>query len=122
MSVQRVAGTIMLNGANGDKRFLVKHSEETGYNFLATNVTEEQTSLGKILDAIKLDVLDNVRDIRLVELTNVSYNNQNIPLFVFEMEEEQLAQQLPENFYWETPATLRDILGGVKIMGVPLLK
>ncbi|WP_314066838.1 hypothetical protein [uncultured Vagococcus sp.] len=121
MSNQLVAGTVMLNSANGDKRFLVKRNEEN-FDFVTTTMNEDFTSLACILKELKSEVMMDVNSIDLVELTNVSVNNRKMPLFVFEMEEQKNDSVLGDSYAWETPNTLRSVLNKFQISGVPIFE
>lgn len=63
----------------------------------------------------------DVTNIRLVELTNTQSHGDNLPLYVFEMASEEVTT-LPNGFVWETPDSLRKILGTIEIEGVPLFE
>lgn len=121
LSNQLVAGTVMLNSANGDKRFLVKRNEEN-FDFVTTTMNEDFTSLACILKELKSEVMMDVNSIDLVELTNVSVNNRKMPLFVFEMEEQKNDSVLGDSYAWETPNTLRSVLNKFQISGVPIFE
>ncbi len=52
LSKQKVAGTIMLNGVDGEKKFLVEKKEKT-FQFVLANIEEHLTSLASILEELK---------------------------------------------------------------------
>lgn len=122
MSNQQVAGTIMLNGENGVKKFLVKKINDH-YEFVVGRISDEKTSLACILQELKTSVKVNVAEIELVELTNINWNDKKVPLFVFEMDTTISADPIIASEYvWETPATLRDVLGSFNVTGVPIFQ
>ena len=121
LSNRLVAGTVMLNSVSGDKKFLVKKSEKE-FVFVTTPRNEEQTSLACILQELKSEVMMDVSTIDLVELTNVSIEKEKMPLFVFEMDEKIDVKRLGEDYAWETPNTLRNVLNKFQISGVPIFE
>lgn len=118
MNNKRVAGTIMLHLQDGTKKFLM-HSSKDQVEFATTDFANEATGLASILQFLKETVHINVNDIQLVELTNTCSNNENIPLFVFEVDEENCQVNLGDQFIWEKPDKLRLALGDLAIEGVP---
>lgn len=118
---QLVAGTVMLNAANGDKRFLVKKYHEN-FEFVKTHIDEDLTSLACILKELKSHVMMDVDTIDLLELTNIEVNSKKVPLFVFEVEETATNNQIAENYVWETPNILRNVLKEFQISGVPIFE
>lgn len=118
MNNKRVAGTIMLHLQDGSKKFLM-YSNKNQVDFAITNFGNEVTGLASILQFFKETVHIDVNDIQLVELTNTHFANENIPLFVFEVDEEKYQANLAEHFIWEKPDKLRAALGDITIEGVP---
>ncbi|MBE9390109.1 hypothetical protein [Vagococcus salmoninarum] len=121
MSNQLVAGTVILNSANGDKKFLVRKSENK-FDFVTTPMNQDLTNLACILQELKSEVMMDVNSIDLVELTNVIVENKKMPLFVFEMEDRGEKLVLEEEYVWETPTTLRAVLNKFQVSGVPIFK
>lgn len=121
MRNQLVAGTVMLNSANGDKKFLVRKINEN-FDFVMTPIDGDHTSLACILQELKSEVRVDVNSIDLVELTNVQMDSKKMPFFVFEMEETVAISELAESYAWETPKTLRTVLNNFKISGVPIFE
>ncbi|WP_038023930.1 hypothetical protein [Tetragenococcus muriaticus] len=118
MSDKKVAGTVILHLEDGSKRFLIR----TMNNQLAlafTNFSEEQTVLANILQLLKEDVDLDIENIRLVELTNGQIYDNNVPLFVFESQEHQQWEELPNQYYWAEAQTFREIIQGMDIEGMP---
>ncbi|CAM3282274.1 hypothetical protein [Vagococcus fessus] len=121
MSCQLVAGTVILNTEDGNKKFLVKKESQT-FDFVTTEMNGEITSLATILQELKLNALLDVNLIDLVELTNITIDDKKMPLFVFEMSEkyESHAETIQDDFSWESPKVMRDVLARFNISGVPL--
>lgn len=117
---KQVSGTIMLHLEDGSKRFLV-HETEGSKEFARTDTQTETTVLASFLNFLKSNVHIDVNHIRLVELTNTQSNGTNTPLYVFEMMSEEVTE-LPKDFAWETPDSVREILGTIEIEGVPLFE
>ncbi|KFN89948.1 hypothetical protein TMU3MR103_1748 [Tetragenococcus muriaticus 3MR10-3] len=118
LSDKKVAGTVILHLEDGSKRFLIR----TMNNQLAlafTNFSEEQTVLANILQLLKEDVDLDIENIRLVELTNGQIYDNNVPLFVFESQEHQQWEELPNQYYWAEAQTFREIIQGMDIEGMP---
>ncbi|MBO1305306.1 hypothetical protein JZO70_03975 [Enterococcus sp. 669A] len=115
---KEVSGTVMLNLTDGTKRFLVRQ-EGNANEFARTEIRKENTVLASFLNFLKSVVQININEISLVELTNTQSNGISLPLYVFEMNEEKMTE-LPEGFVWETPDSVREILGTFEIEGVPL--
>ncbi|MBU5366710.1 hypothetical protein ACFFH2_07000 [Enterococcus devriesei] len=120
MVTKQVSGTIMLHLEDGSKRFLV-HETESSKEFARTDTQTETTVLASFLNFLKSNLHIDVNRIRLVELTNTQSNGANMPLYVFEMTSEE-ATELPKDFAWETPDSVREILGTIEIEGVPLFE
>ncbi|MCO7151910.1 hypothetical protein PML95_08960 [Vagococcus lutrae] len=118
---QLVAGTVILNGVDGSKKFLVKQNQ-TEFDFIMTTIEETYTSLASILHRLKTDVLVDVTNLNLVELTNVQVDDKKIPLYVFEIDENQEVKNIAKSFQWETPETLRKVLSRGQVTGVPIFQ
>ena len=95
-------GTVILNGVDGSKKFLVKQNQ-TEFDFIMTTIEETYTSLASILHRLKTDVLVDVTNLNLVELTNEEVDDKKIPLYVFEIDENQEVKNIAKSFQWETP-------------------
>ncbi|MFZ6150894.1 hypothetical protein ACO0KD_20170 [Enterococcus avium] len=120
MVTKQVSGTIMLHLEDGSKRFLV-HKIGKEKEFARTDTKAENTVLASFLNFLKATLHINVNNIRLVELTNTQSHGASLPLYVFEMTSEE-ATELPEGFAWESPDSVRKILGTIEIEGVPLFE
>ncbi|MDT2760391.1 MULTISPECIES: hypothetical protein [Enterococcus] len=120
MVTKQVSGTIMLHLEDGSKRFLV-HEVGRDKEFAHTETTAEHTVLASFLNFLKTTLHIDVNNIRLVELTNTQSHGASLPLYVFEMVSEEVTE-LPEGFAWESPDSVRKILGTIEIEGVPLFE
>lgn len=116
---KQISGTIMLHLEDGSKRFLV-HEDGNTKEFARTDTQAGNTVLASFLNFLKEKLLIDVNNINLMELTNTQSRGQSMPLYVFEMQGTTTA--LPQNYLWETPDSLREILSSVQIEGVPLFK
>ncbi|MGC6770493.1 hypothetical protein ACYSNR_18530 [Enterococcus sp. LJL128] len=119
MSNKRVAGTIMLNLHDGTKKFLI-HPTKDEAEFITAEVSEEMTGLASILQLFKDSIQLDVTSISLVELTNAHNEKEDLPLFVFEMEEGESAKLGSDTYMWESPAKLKDLLSAYDMAGVPM--
>ncbi|MBL1224698.1 hypothetical protein [Enterococcus sp. BWR-S5] len=119
MSNKRVAGTIMLNLQDGTKKFLV-HPTENQAEFIVAEVSEEMTGLASILQFFKSNIQLDVTSISLVELTNAHSETEDLPLFVFEMEEGDAAVLTTDTYIWETPSSLKGLLSTYDMAGMPM--
>lgn len=118
MEDKKVAGTVMLHLQNGSKRFLM-HTDGDKVELASTEFSDDRTGLANILELLKDAAHLDVNQINLVELTNGHIEDQNIPLFVFEMEEAENSSEVAQEFHWEEPQTFREIMNNYKIEGVP---
>ncbi|MGX7030708.1 hypothetical protein [Vagococcus zengguangii] len=115
-----VAGTVMLNTTEGKQLFLL-HQVEDVLDFAVTQVLDDKTSLASILDFLKNMANINLDHVELVELTSVSLNNRSVPLYLFALDEKFITYELAENFLWESPANLRELLSTREIKGEAFL-
>ncbi|MDA9471935.1 hypothetical protein C240_2124 [Enterococcus sp. 5H] len=119
MSNKKVAGTIMLNLNDGSKKFLV-HPVADSMEFVTTKVSENMTGLASMLQVFKEEIQLDVASINLVELTNAHTDAENMPLFVFEMNEENIVSTINNAYVWEKPSELKNLLASYDIEGVPM--
>ncbi|MBM7689367.1 hypothetical protein BCR24_11415 [Enterococcus ureilyticus] len=119
MSNKKVAGTIMLNLNDGSKKFLV-HPDGESMAFVTTKVSEDMTGLASMLQFFKEEIQLDVTSINLVELTNAHTDAENMPLFVFEMNEEHMNSTNNDSYVWEKPSELKNLLASYDIQGVPM--
>jgi hypothetical protein len=118
LSNKKVAGTIMLNLNDGSKKFLV-HPVGGLMGFVTAKVSEDMTGLASILQIFKEEIQLDVTSISLVELTNAHSAAENMPLFVFEMSEQDMVA-INEDYVWEKPSELKNLLASYEIEGVPM--
>ncbi|OEG14701.1 hypothetical protein BCR23_12800 [Enterococcus quebecensis] len=119
MSNKKVAGTIMLNLNDGSKKFLV-HPVGNSMEFVTVKVSEDMTGLASMLQLFKEEIQLDITSISLVELTNAHTDAENMPLFVFEMNEDQTVSKINDNYVWEKPTELKNLLASYEIEGVPM--
>jgi hypothetical protein len=119
LSNKRVAGTIILNLENGSKKFLIRPLGDN-IEFVMTKVAEDMTGLASMLQLFKEEIQLDVTSINLVELTNAHIDKENLPLFVFEMEEKHLPKEITSDFTWAEPASLKTLWATYEIEGVPM--
>lgn len=119
MSNKKVAGTIMLNLNDGSKKFLV-HPDGESMAFVTTKVSEDMTGLASMLQFFKEEIQLDVTSINLVELTNAHTDAENMPLFVFEMNEDHMNSTNNDSYVWEKPSELKNLLASYDIQGVPM--
>ena len=87
--------------------------------FSSSSLSKEQTGLACVLNTLKEQVNLDITTIHLVELTSGYENDNKIPLFVFEMQENDAFTQLPNDFYWEDPQAFFEVIQKFKIEGMP---
>ena len=75
--------------------------------FAMAKVSDEMTGLASMLQWFKEEVQLDVTSISLVELTNAHINKENVPLFVFEMDEQALKNEMDKDYTWVAPAELK---------------
>lgn len=119
MSNKKVAGTIILNLNDGSKKFLV-HPVAESMEFATAKVSEDKTGLASMLQLFKEEVQLDVASISLVELTNAHTDVENMPLFVFETNEENMVSSINTAYVWEQPSELKNLLASYDIQGVPM--
>ncbi|MCB5951500.1 hypothetical protein LI951_05430 [Enterococcus sp. BWT-B8] len=119
LSNKRVAGTIMLNLHDGTKKFLIHPVGKTS-EFVTTEVLEDMTGLASILQHFKKNIQLDVTSISLVELTNAHSETEDLPLFVFEMEESKADLIKNDTYRWESPSKLKALLSVYDMAGMPM--
>lgn len=118
LSDKKVAGTVILNLEDGTKKFLIRKADDS-FALAFTEFSNEQTGLANILQLLKEEVNLDIKNIHLVELTNGQANNTNVPLFVFEAQENTQQFELPNKYYWAKAQTFREIIQDMEIEGMP---
>lgn len=117
MSNKQVAATVIVSDAEGEKRFLMRQSEEE-LQFIVTAVQDELTGLASILRCLKDDYTIPVETLQLVELTNALVDDKQLPFFVFSLNE--FVPLVDSKFGWATPQEFQKALVDVTIEGAPL--
>ncbi|MER2226841.1 MAG: hypothetical protein ABS916_07295 [Carnobacterium sp.] len=121
-----VAGTIMAKGPEGKYVFLVKAEAEV-HSFPTTEISDVKTGLATILEALKIILPIKATDLNLYELTNAVVNDNRIPLFVFELYDEEadyrlLTESGDNSLTWLHSDELTKTLENWEISGVPQFK
>lgn len=119
MSNKKVAGTVILNLKDGSKKFLI-HPIGDSKAFIITKISKDMTALASMLQFFKENIQLDLTSVKLLELTNAHTENEDIPFFVFEMNEEPMIPVINENYKWETPSELKILLSSYDIKGVPM--
>ncbi|WP_083378593.1 hypothetical protein [Enterococcus timonensis] len=113
---KQIAATIILNQNGGAKKFLMRLTEEP-LHFVVSDVKDGLTGLASILETLKALAIP-VDQLNLVELTNVQMEQQQLPFFVFSLENEiPLADT---DFAWRPAEEFRRALIGLTLEGAPL--
>lgn len=73
-------------------------------------VSDEMTGLASMLQWFKEEVQLDVTSISLVELTNAHINKENVPLFVFEMDEQALKNEMDKDLYMGSTCRIKNDL------------
>lgn len=121
-----VAGTIMAKGPEGKYVFLVKVEAEV-HSFPTTEISDVKTGLATILETLKTILPIKATDLNLYELTNAVVNDNRIPLFVFELYDEEadyrlLTERGDHSLTWLHSDELTKTLEKWEISGVPQFK
>ncbi|MDR0921368.1 MAG: hypothetical protein LBM95_03185 [Lactobacillales bacterium] len=119
MAVHKVAGTIILNEETGRNKFLIQHDQTVSEKFAVTDIEEGYTALGSLLSFFKEELELDLKNLSLIELTNVKVASVNLPFFVFEGNEGELTTNLPEDYSWEFADKLSHVFQRFEIDGVP---
>ncbi|EOT40311.1 hypothetical protein I568_01208 [Enterococcus columbae DSM 7374 = ATCC 51263] len=120
MENKQIAATVILNKADGSKRFLMHQTSEQS-TLIVANVDEEKTGLANVLQVLKEKVAIDVYQLQLVELTNGIIKDKRMPIFVFEMNENQeMNVALPTGFTWQDPQYFMDRIAKFEVKGMPL--
>lgn len=109
---------MILHLEDGSKKFLVRTIND-GLALAFTDFSAEQTGLANILQILKEEVQLDIENIQLVELTNGQIQDINVPLFVFDAQENQQQAELPDEYYWANAQTFREIIQDMDIEGMP---
>ena len=114
-----IAGTVILTQSNGEKLFLVKQENEK-MHLVSTKGDSEKTGLASILEVLKKEVHLEITQLKLLELTNGVIAGTNVPLFVFELEEQADVQLvLPDQYQWRTFEQMQKVIQKFEIEGMP---
>lgn len=121
-----VAGTIMAKGPEGKYVFLIKKETEEP-SFPTTEIKDTKTGLACILEKLKTILPIEASDLKLYELTNAVVNDNRVPLFVFEFNNEEVENKLltesnDDSLSWLHSDELTKTLEKWEISGVPQFK
>lgn len=114
-----IAGTVILTQSDSGKLFLVKQEKEK-MHLVSTKGDSEKTGLASILEVLKKEVHLEITQLKLLELTNGVIAGTNVPLFVFELEEQPDVQLvLPDQYQWQTFEQMQKVIQKFEIEGMP---
>lgn len=113
-----IAATVILHRADGSKRFLTEKKNQ-GQSLLMVENNTMHTGLANVLQNIKENVCLDVFQLRLVELTNAKIHDERMPIFIFEVKEEDIDIQLPISYSWEEPKNFMQMISEFKLQGMP---
>lgn len=122
MIAKKVAGTVILNKQNGQKKFLVRHTEEE-YGLIEAPIAIEGTNMATILNELKQLAGLDITNIDLVELTSIRSGQDRTPLYVFEMTESadgDFGDEEKGEYTWEKASKLSEILSKFNVSVVPV--
>jgi hypothetical protein len=119
LAANKVSGTIILNSESGRNKFLIQNDQTTHEMFPITILEQELTALGTLLRYFERELNIEVRNLNLIELTNVKVSEANMPFFVFESSEVNLPETFDNGFSWEYADKLNNVFETFDIEGVP---
>lgn len=116
---KKVAGTIILTNADGEKQFLMDVHDQD-YSFITTSIADDMTGLASILEYFKKILRVDTSSLRLFDLANAKFAEGTVPLFVFEADKVSKEENiLPAGFQWTRSPTMRNLLEQINFEGVP---
>ncbi len=114
-----IAGIVMLTQLDGTKLFLTKQ-EQGKMHLVSTPGSVEKTGLASILEVLKAEANIEISRLKLLELTNGVIAGTNVPLFVFELDEQvDVPNQLPEGYLWQSFGQMQKVIQKFEIEGMP---
>ena len=78
------------------------------------------TGLANVLQNIKENVHLDVFQLRLVELTNAKIADKRMPIFVFEVKEEDIDIRLPAQYSWKEAKYFMQMISEFELQGMPI--
>lgn len=116
---KQIAATVILHRNDGSKRFLTENQAQ-GQSLLLVENDTMHTGLANVLQNIKENVHLDVFQLRLVELTNAKIADKRMPIFVFEVNEEDIDIRLPAQYSWKEAKYFMQMISEFELQGMPI--
>lgn len=116
---KQIAATVILHRNDGSKRFLTENHAQ-GQSLLLVENDTMHTGLANVLQNIKENVHLDVFQLRLVELTNAKIADKRMPIFVFEVKEEDIDIRLPAQYSWKEAKYFMQMISEFELQGMPI--
>lgn len=116
---KQIAATVILHRNDGSKRFLTENQAQ-GQSLLLVENDTMHTGLANVLQNIKKNVHLDVFQLRLVELTNAKIADKRMPIFVFEVKEEDIDIRLPAQYSWKEAKYFMQMISEFELQGMPI--
>lgn len=116
---KQIAATVILHRNDGSKRFLTE-IQASGQSLLLVENDTMHTGLANVLQNIKENVHLDVFQLRLVELTNAKIADKRMPIFVFEVKEEDIDIRLPAQYSWKEAKYFMQMISEFEVQGMPI--
>lgn len=116
---KQIAATVILHRNDGSKRFLTENQAQ-GQSLLLVENDTMHTGLASVLQNIKENVHLDVFQLRLVELTNAKIADKRMPIFVFEVKEEDIDIRLPAQYSWKEAKYFMQMISEFELQGMPI--
>lgn len=116
---KQIAATVILHRNDGSKRFLTENQAQ-GQSLLLVENDTMHTGLASVLQNIKENVHLDVFQLRLVELTNAKIADKRMPIFVFEVNEEDIDIRLPAQYSWKEAKYFMQMISEFELQGMPI--
>ncbi len=116
---KQIAATVILHRNDGSKRFLTENQAQ-GQSLLLVENDTMHTGLANVLQNIKENVHLDVFQLRLVELTNAKIADKRMPIFVFEVKEEDIDISLPAQYSWKEAKYFMQVISEFEVQGMPI--
>jgi hypothetical protein len=117
-----VAYTVITKREDGKLMFLVEKNK-TDFVFPLTSYEKFGTGLASVLEEIKVALNLNIDQLELAELINTIIEEQRIPLFVFNYQDETIELEKlvapSSELQWQVSDNFTDTLKKYEISGVP---
>ena len=116
---KQIAATVILHRNDGSKRFLTENQAQ-GQSLLLVENDTMHTVVANVLQNIKENVILDVFQLRLVELTNAKIADKRMPIFVFEVNEEDIDIRLPAQYSWKEAKYFMQMISEFELQGMPI--